>query len=107
MLIIDKKKDIRCLIAIGASISTIKKIFFKEGILICYLGSIAGLIIGTFICFLQLKFNLLKLENSAIEYWPVIIKLKDIIMLLIIFIISGFFSAYFPGKLLVNKLINS
>ena len=30
MLIIDKKKDIKSLIALGASTNTIKKIFFKE-----------------------------------------------------------------------------
>ena len=49
MLIIDKKKDIKSLIALGCDTKTIKNIFFKEGLMISYLGSLSGLIIGTII----------------------------------------------------------
>ena len=64
MLIIDKKKDIKSLIALGCDTKTIKNIFFKEGLMISYLGSLSGLIIGTIICLTQMKFHLLKLENA-------------------------------------------
>jgi lipoprotein-releasing system permease protein len=107
MLIIDKKKDIKSLIALGCDTKTIKNIFFKEGLMISYLGSLSGLIIGTIICLIQMKFHLLKLENAAIEYWPVLIKSKDILLLLAILFVTGFVSAYLPGKILVNKLLRS
>ena len=107
MLIIDKKKDIKSLIALGCDTKTIKNIFFKEGLMISYLGSISGLIIGTIICLIQMKFHLLKLENAAIEYWPVLIKSQDILLLLAILFVTGFVSAYLPGKILVNKLLRS
>ena len=107
MLIIDKKKDIKSLIALGCNTKTIKNIFFKEGLMISYLGSISGLIIGSIICLIQMKFHLLKLENAAIEYWPVLIKPNDILLLLTVLFITGFVSAYLPGKILVNKLLKS
>ena len=107
MLIIDKKKDIKSLIALGCNTKTIKNIFFKEGLMISYLGSISGLIIGSIICLIQMKFHLLKLENAAIEYWPVLIKPNDILLLLAVLFITGFVSAYLPGKILVNKLLKS
>ena len=107
MLIIDKKKDIKSLIALGCNTKTIKNIFFKEGLMISYLGSISGLIIGTIICFIQMKFHLLKLENAAIEYWPVLIKPQDLLLLLAILFITGLVAAYLPGKILVNKLLKS
>tara|TARA_B110000977_G_scaffold41122_2_gene55339 strand:- start:199 stop:1410 length:1212 start_codon:yes stop_codon:yes gene_type:complete len=107
MLIIDKKKDIKSLIALGCNTKTIKNIFFKEGLMISYLGSISGLIIGTIICFMQMKFHLLKLENAAIEYWPVLIKPQDLMLLLAILFITGLVAAYLPGKILVNKLLKS
>tara|TARA_B100000768_G_scaffold170237_1_gene176460 strand:+ start:1651 stop:2862 length:1212 start_codon:yes stop_codon:yes gene_type:complete len=107
MLIIDKKKDIKSLIALGCNTKTIKNIFFKEGLMISYLGSISGLIIGSIICLVQMKFHLLKLENAAIEYWPVLIKPNDILLLLTVLFITGFVSAYLPGKILVNKLLKS
>ena len=107
MLIIDKKKDIKSLIALGCNTKTIKNIFFKEGLMISYLGSISGLIIGTIICFIQMKFHLLKLENAAIEYWPVLIKPQDLLLLLAILFITGLVAAYLPGKILINKLLKS
>ena len=107
MLIIDKKKDIKSLIALGCDPKTIKNIFFKEGLMISYLGSISGLIIGTIICLIQMKFHLLKLENAAIEYWPVMIKSQDLLLLIAILLFTGFVSAYLPGKILVNKLLKS
>jgi ABC-type lipoprotein release transport system permease subunit len=107
MLIIDKKKDIKSLIALGCNTKTIKNIFFKEGLMISYLGSISGLIIGTIICFIQMKFHLLKLENAAIDYWPVLIKPQDLMLLLAILFITGLVAAYLPGKILVDKLLKS
>ena len=107
MLIIDKKKDIKSLLALGSNTSTIKNIFFKEGLMISYFGSIGGLLIGVLVCCLQIKFHLLKLDNASIPYWPVLIKLEDIIMLLIILFLTGLLASFLPGKFLVKKLLKS
>ena len=59
MLIIDKKKDINSLVALGANKRMIKDIFFKEGLMISFLGSIGGLVIGILVCVVQIKFHVL------------------------------------------------
>lgn len=107
MLIIDKKKDIKSLVALGANQRMIKEIFFKEGLMISYLGSIGGLIIGVLVCVLQIKYHLLKLENSSIPYWPVQIKLDDIMMLTLILFTTGLVASFLPGRLLIHKLLKS
>lgn len=105
MLIIDKKKDIKTLIALGSNYKNIKNIFFKEGLFISFLGSLSGLAVGVLICWIQINFQLVKLENAAIDYWPVLIKLSDIVMLLFILFCCGFIAAYLPSKILMKRLI--
>ena len=105
MLIIDKKKDINTLIALGSKYNSIKNIFFKEGLFISLIGSVSGLVIGVFICWLQINFQLIKLENAAIDYWPVVIKTTDIFMLLGILFFCGFIAAYLPSKILMKRII--
>jgi ABC-type lipoprotein release transport system permease subunit len=75
--------------------------------MISYFGSVGGLLIGALACLMQIKFHFLKLENAAIDYWPVLLKSKDILMLLVILFSTGFVSAYLPGKLLIRKLLHS
>jgi lipoprotein-releasing system permease protein len=106
MLIIDKKKDIKTLKALGCKYSSIKNIFFKEGLFISLLGSISGLLIGVIICWLQVNFQLIKLENAAINYWPVKVELSDVIMLMAILFSCGLIAAYLPSKILMRKLIS-
>ena len=45
------------------------------------------------------EISFVKLENAAIEYWPVLIKFQDILLLLAILFVTGFVSAYLPGKI--------
>ena len=75
--------------------------------MISYLGSIGGIIIGIIVCVLQIKYHLLKLENSSIPYWPVQIKLDDIMMLILILFTTGLVASFLPGRLLIHKLLKS
>tara|TARA_Y100000385_G_scaffold1207_1_gene1290 strand:+ start:912 stop:2123 length:1212 start_codon:yes stop_codon:yes gene_type:complete len=105
ILIIDKKKDINTLIALGSKYNSIKNIFFKEGLFISLIGSVSGLVVGVLICWLQINFELIRLENAAIDYWPVVIKTTDIFMLLGILFCCGFIAAYLPSKILMKRII--
>jgi len=107
MLIIDKKKDIQTLVALGNPYRSIRNIFLKEGLIINLLGSISGLIIGLIICLLQSKFELLKIENAAIDHWPVFVKFTDVIMILSVLLISGIISAFLPSQMLMKRLIKA
>ena len=106
MLIIDKKKDIFTLSSLGCNQNMIRNIFFKEGLLISLLGSLLGLLFGLFICYVQIEFKLIKLNDASLEYWPIVIKAMDVLLLLTVLTTVGFVSSYLPGRLLMKKLFN-
>jgi len=82
MLLIDKRKDIAILQAMGSNKSLIKKIFYKEGAIIAFTGALSGLILGTVICFIQEKFGIVSLgiETSVISAYPVKMEIMDFIL---------------------------
>ena len=106
MLIIDKKKDIFTLSSLGCNQYMIRNIFFKEGLLISLLGSLLGLLFGLLICYVQMEFKLITFSDASLEYWPIVIKAVDVILLLSVLTIVGFVSSYLPGRLLMKKVFN-
>lgn len=105
MLVIEKKDNLKTLSAMGAEQSQLKSIFFNVGLLINGIGVLLGLAIGYLICFLQIKFGLLKMEGGMVEFFPVSVKLFDFLMILVITAIIGMLAAYVPSKILVKKLL--
>jgi len=107
MLIIDKKSDIITLRNLGANNSLIRKIFLFEGWLISIIGSTLGLILGIIICFIQHRYEPVKLGGSGsfvIDAYPVDIHLPDIFLIWLTVILIGFLTAYYPvKKIIVNK----
>jgi lipoprotein-releasing system permease protein len=101
MLILDKQKDIGILRSLGARDATIKQIFFLEGLLITLTGAIAGLILGLLVCFVQLKFGLVKLQGGGsfiMDAYPVEMILTDFLYVFITIALIGSASAWLPVK---------
>jgi lipoprotein-releasing system permease protein len=74
MLIIDKKKDIALLRAMGMNQYTIRQIYFIQSLLISFIGLVIGLIIGGVFVYLQDKFGLVTIggsEQFLIQKYPV------------------------------------
>lgn len=103
MLIIDKKKDIWILKTMGANNKVIRKIFFSEGMLINLLGAIIGMILGAFVCWLQMEFGLLKLQGGVVDAYPIQLKSVDFIYISIIVLIIGLIASWYPVKVLTKK----
>jgi lipoprotein-releasing system permease protein len=101
MLILDKQKDIGILRSLGARDATIKQIFFLEGLLITLTGAIAGLLLGLLVCFVQLKFGLVKLQGGGsfiMDSYPVQMMLTDFVYVFITIALIGIASAWLPVK---------
>ena len=79
MSVIEKKRDIGILRSMGASEKSITKIFMYEGLLIGIIGTLAGLLIGYFICYLQLHYNIYPLDPTQykIDSLPLQIRMSD------------------------------
>ncbi len=106
MLIIEKQKDIGILSSMGADISLIRNIFFKEGLLISFIGSIAGLIIGIVICLLQIRYGFVQFGGGmTIDAYPVAIEISDLLEILFIVMVLGFVAAWYPVRVFTKKHI--
>lgn len=98
MLIIEKEKDINILKSIGMSKNKIQMVFLSSGLVISLIGCIIGLVLGGSICWLQLKFGLLGIENSIVEAYPVAIKPLDFLMVIIMSLFIGWLTAWIPTR---------
>lgn len=99
MLIIEKRRDIKTLYSMGASINLIRNIFMREGFLITGVGAVIGLLIGLFVCWLQMQFHLVKFgDEFIIPYYPIEIQIKDFVWIFGLIMSIGFFAALYPVR---------
>ena len=80
LLIINKRKDIATMRALGIDRQQIRRVFFTEGLLIALVGVVAGLVLGLVVCLLQQHFGIVKLgANAIVDAFPVAMRLVDFI----------------------------
>ena len=83
ILILDKDKDIFVLQSMGATLKTIKAIFWLEGSIISLVGSLIGLGIGLAGCYFQMATCYFGYgAGSRIDCFPVIINWQDLFIVL-------------------------
>ena len=107
MLIIEKERDIQILRSLGADNLLIRKIFIFEGWMISIFGAIGGLVLGFIICWLQHRFGLIRLNSEALlmDAYPVIMKLKDFVIVLATVLLIGYWAAWYPVRYLTRKYL--
>ncbi len=108
MLIIEKERDIEILKSLGADNNLIRKIFIFEGWLISIIGAVAGLILGFFVCWLQQRFGLVRLQSESLimDAYPVVLKIRDFIIVPLTVLIIGYWAAWYPVRYLTRKYLN-
>ena len=105
MIVIEKRDNLKTLWAMGARKNQLEKIFFYEGLLINGIGIFLGLFFGYLICFLQQTVGLIRMQDGIVDYYPVVFKLEDLLLILSITIFFGTLAAYLPGKFLIKRII--
>lgn len=100
MLVIDKKKDVAILSAIGASPTLIRNIFLSEGGLIAFIGAGIGLIFGGTICWLQDHFGLvgMGMANALVVNYPVKLNPLDFLAVSGVMIAITFLISFYPAS---------
>jgi len=110
MLIIEKKEDIFTLQSMGATLISIKKLFFIEGVLISFTGIIIGLFLGAIISLGQQYFGFVTFPadgNYIVEAYPVVVNYKDFILTFVSVMIVGALISLYPAikiKPHINKV---
>ena len=110
MLIIDKKADIAILQSMGANQKLIKTIFLFEGWMISLAGAVFGLILGVLICWVQIKFGILKIPGNdgsfIFSVYPVQIRIGDLLAIFLLVTSIGFLAAWYPIRFISGKYLN-
>ena len=108
MLIIDKRKDISLLKAIGADTNLVKKIFINEGLLISVVGGILGLVVGIIAVLIQQHFGIIRLGNGdgsyIIDAYPVALEMADVILVFLTITIIGSVASFFTATKSIEKM---
>lgn len=99
MTVMEKKRDIGILKAMGTKNSGILKIFMFEGILIGIYGTIIGSVIGLAVCLGQIKFKFYPLDGMvySIDALPVDIRYTDFIYVGICAMLISFLASLYPA----------
>jgi lipoprotein-releasing system permease protein len=81
MGVVEKRRDIGILKALGATRKSIIRVFIYEGILVGVLGTVLGTALGLFVCYLQMHYHLFPLDPSVyiIPAIPVEIRWTDFV----------------------------
>lgn len=100
LMVMEKTRDIGVLMAMGATSSHIRKIFFLQGAIIGVVGTTSGLILGLIWCWLANAFKLIKVpvDIYQISYVPFHPKLFDLAMIVLVTLTITFISTLFPSR---------
>ena len=81
MGVVEKRRDIGILKALGATRRSIVRVFIYEGILVGAIGTVLGTAIGLVVCYLQIEYHLFPLDSSVyiIPAIPVEIRWTDFV----------------------------
>ncbi len=107
MLIIEKERDIEILKSLGADNNLIRKIFIFEGWLISLIGAVTGIILGFIVCWLQQTFGFVKLNGNSLmmDSYPVVMKIKDFLIVPATVLLIGYWAAWYPVRYLTKKFL--
>lgn len=100
MLVLEKQKDIAVLKAMGANEQTVQRIFLTEGLLLAGIGSVAGILLATLICWIQLYFKPVKLGGNTfiIDYYPVKMVAGDFLLVIATVALIAILAAWIPSR---------
>lgn len=100
MLVLEKKKDIQVLMAMGADQSLIQKIFLAEGILLSTIGMVGGMCIAVILYYVQVTYKLVPLQGETflIDYYPVKLAASDFLLVGLTVFTIGIIASWIPSK---------
>jgi lipoprotein-releasing system permease protein len=99
MMVLEKTRDIATLMAMGATVSQIRRLFMFQGVIIGVIGTLVGLIVGHAISYLAETYQLIELDPTvySISYLPFRAVLSDSILIAASAILISFLATLYPS----------
>ncbi len=109
LLVIEKKKDLATMLAIGISQKQLFYAFLWVGILISFSGAFVGMFLGFGFAWAQETFGIISLgiPNALIDAYPIKMELFDFIWTTLVVVIITFLASIFPAYKAVQITFNS
>lgn len=100
LLVIEKKKDLSTLLAMGFTKKQMFQTFLLVGVLISFSGAIFGMLLGYGLGYIQQEYGIISLgiPNSLIDAYPIEMRLADFVQTALVVIIITFLASIFPAK---------
>jgi lipoprotein-releasing system permease protein len=99
MGVIEKRRDIGVLKAMGATRVSITRLFMFEGVLVGTVGTVAGLLLGLGVCYLQTQYRLFPLDPNVyiIPAIPVELRWTDFAAVAIASMFLSTLASFYPA----------
>lgn len=99
MVVLEKRRDIGILKAMGANSNGINRIFVYEGLLSGVVGTILGCLVGYLLCWSQLKYKWFSIPGEVyiINALPILMKWTDFVTISVFAITLCFLATLFPA----------
>ncbi|NQT34647.1 ABC transporter permease [bacterium] len=100
MMVLEKRREIGILKALGATREGIMRIFLYEGLIVGVIGTLFGLIIGLGLCWAQQTYKFITLPGDVylLNYFPVKMQLSDFIIISIVSLMLTLLATVYPAK---------
>lgn len=102
MLIIDKRRDIEIIRALGMTTKGVRNVFLWEGIYITTVGALIGIGSGVSLVLAQQFIGFFPLQGGLVEYYPVALHFTDLLAVLIVVGGIGAVASYIPVRTLLQ-----
>ncbi len=103
MMVLDKRKNIKTLYNMGASLKEIRRIFFLQGTLMSVIGGLVGIFLGVLAVLAQLKFEFVAI-TSTLPY-PVKLTLINVVIVFITITVLGLIASKIASSRVREKLL--
>jgi lipoprotein-releasing system permease protein len=100
MLVMEKRRDIQVLKAMGATNSMIQRIFLSEGLLLSLLGAGGGIVLSVMLFYIQVTYKIVPLQGATflIDYYPIQLRWEDFALVTGIVIAIAVIASWAPSR---------
>ena len=108
LLVIEKRKDLRTLLAMGITKAQLLRIFLFVGLFISFSGAIVGMGLGFALGWIQQTFGIIPLgiPNALIDAYPIQMEWLDFLMTALVVIVITFLASIIPARKAVQMTFN-
>lgn len=108
LLVIEKRKDLRTLLAMGITQQQLLRIFLSVGLFISFSGALVGMALGFALGWIQQTFGIVPLgiPNALIDSYPIKMEWFDFLMTALVVIVITFLASIIPARKAVQMTFN-